>query len=185
MPARDPFAAIQAATRRHRAEHGCGAYTFEDGPGLAALAAKFRPGRIVELGTALGYTACCLAGGDPAAHVDTVEADAEHVRLARAQIAAAGLAHRITVHHGAFRDILPTLRPSYGMAFFDGFRPAPYMIEALRALLAEGGVLVCANLQHAKPENAATLEAELADPARWRELPAIEGGGTRVLVKKG
>jgi aryl-alcohol dehydrogenase-like predicted oxidoreductase len=41
-------------TRRHRADHGCGAYTFEDGPGLIALAATHRATRVLELGAALG-----------------------------------------------------------------------------------------------------------------------------------
>jgi hypothetical protein len=30
-----PLKLIQSMTRQHRADHGCGAYTFEDGPGLA------------------------------------------------------------------------------------------------------------------------------------------------------
>jgi hypothetical protein len=33
----DPFESIQSMTRRHRAAHGCGAYTFEDGPRSARL----------------------------------------------------------------------------------------------------------------------------------------------------
>ena len=69
--ARDPFQSLQDVTRIHRSEHGCGAYTFEDGTGLIDLSARIKPKRILELGTALGYTACCLASGSPEAHVDS------------------------------------------------------------------------------------------------------------------
>jgi predicted O-methyltransferase YrrM len=74
-----PFEFIQSMTRQHRADHGCGAYTFEDGPGLTALAATHRASRVLELGTALGYTGCCLAAAASNTHVDSIEMDTEHV----------------------------------------------------------------------------------------------------------
>ena len=90
----------------HRKVHGCEAYTFEDGPALTALSGWKRPQRVLELGTALGYTACCLAQGCVSARVDTVEGDATHVALAREEIARHALTHRITVHYGQFDEIL-------------------------------------------------------------------------------
>jgi len=84
----------------HRKVHGCEAYTFEDGPALTALSGWKQPHRVLELGTALGYSACCLAQGSASARVDTIEGDATHVTLAREQIARHALTHRITVHHG-------------------------------------------------------------------------------------
>ena len=102
MSARDPFRPIQDATRVHRREHGCGAYTFEDGAGLIDLSARFKPARILELGAALGYTACCLASGSPEARVDTIERDPIHVELARRNIEEANLSSRITVLAGNF-----------------------------------------------------------------------------------
>jgi len=180
----EPYAAIHAATRVHRANHGCGAYTFEDGPALRQLAARWKPKRILELGTALGYTACCLAGGSTSAQVDTIEADAEHVALARDQIERAGLSGRIAVHHGRFKNILATLKPEYDLAFFDGFAPDPFEIGVVRKLLARGGVLICANLQLASPSMARQLLDDLDDHARWQQEPLIEGGSTRVCIKR-
>ncbi len=86
----DPFAKIRTATNAHRARHGCGAYPYDNGPLLAALAAAANARRILELGTALGYTALSFASGAPDATVDTIERDPEHVQLARDNIAAAG-----------------------------------------------------------------------------------------------
>lgn len=179
----DPFADVQAATRQHRREHGCGAYTFEDGPALIRLADRYRPARILELGTALGYTACCMAHGSPDARVDTIEADAGHVELARAQISRHDLGARITVHHGRFDSVLETLQPVYSMAFFDGYTPTLDTVANMRRLLVDGGLLVCSNLQLGSGEEAARLATDLADSSRWQRRDPIENGATAVLVK--
>ena len=84
--AADPFAKVKAATDAHRARHGCGAYPYDNGPLLAALAAAANARRILELGTALGYTALSFASGAPDSTVDTIERDPEHVQLARDNI---------------------------------------------------------------------------------------------------
>jgi predicted O-methyltransferase YrrM len=144
----DPFAKIRNATNSHRAQHGCSAFPYSNGPLLAALAGAANARRILELGTALGYTALSFASGAPDATVDTIERDPEHVQLARENIAAAGLDHRITVHDGEFASVLPTLDPGYDVAFFDGGTPAPGLHKALRGLLRTGGTLITANLSH-------------------------------------
>jgi len=184
LAARDPFQSLQEATRIHRHEHGCGAYTFEDGMGLADLSTRLRPQRILELGTALGYTACCLASGSPGAHVDTIERDALHVELARRNIAAAGLAGRITVREGEFSQILPLLSPGYDFAFFDGFAPAASVLKQLADLLAPEGVLVCANLSLAPPRESRRIISMLNDPNSWRHIATIEAEATAVWQKR-
>ena len=132
--AADPFAKVKAATDAHRARHGCGAYPYDNGPLLAALAAAANARRILELGTALGYTALSFASGAPDSTVDTIERDPEHVQLARDNITAARLDHRITMHEGDFAAVLPTLDPGYDVAFFDGHTPSPALHKALRGL---------------------------------------------------
>lgn len=180
----DPFADLQAATRQHRAQHGCEAYTFEDGPALTRLVADTRPARVLELGTAIGYTACCLAQGWAGAQIDTVESDSEHVRLARMHIADRGLAARIRVHEGQFDSVLETRTAGYGLGFFDGFAPPLATLQRMHALLAEGGLLVCSNLQLARGPAAHSLAAYLADGARWARQAPIERGCTVVLAKR-
>src|SRR5262245_21219915 len=98
----DTFAHVREATLKHRAKHGCGAWPYDNGPLLSALAAAVQAKRILELGCALGYTSISFAHGAPKAKIDTVERDPEHVRLAREQIAKAGFDKRITVHEGDF-----------------------------------------------------------------------------------
>lgn len=177
----DPFADLHALTRAHRVEHRCGAHTFMDGPGLVALVRELKPARVLELGCALGYTACCLSEGGPQTRVDTIEGDAEHVALARASIAERGLADRITVFHGWFEEALARLPGPYDLAFFDGFAPSSEVVGAIADRLAADGVLVCANLGLAEGAERDRLMAALGDAGRWSKLGELEDGGTLVL----
>jgi predicted O-methyltransferase YrrM len=176
----DPFAAIRAGTDAHRARHGCRTYPFSEGPLLGVIAAASNARRIVELGTALGYTALWLASGAPEAHVDTIERDAEHVRIARAHVAAANYAGRITVHPGDFETVLPTLAPPYDMGFFDGYGPTLAYLDELTRLLRPRGVLVSTNLDVGR---GGEYRAALADPAQWLTSFAAENGRTAISIK--
>jgi predicted O-methyltransferase YrrM len=177
----DPFAKIRAATNAHRARHGCNAYPYENGPLLGTLAATANARRILELGTALGYTALSFAAGARDAIVDTVERDPEHVQLARDNIAAAAFDHRITVHEGDFASVLPTLDPGYDVAFFDGGTPVNALHKALRGLLRTGGTLITANLNHGGTAEA--VRKALFDGKSWRSALVDEDGETAISVK--
>ena len=177
----DPFAKIRTATNTHRARHGCNAYPYDNGPLLAALAGAANARRILELGTALGYTALSFASGSPGATVDTVERDPDHAQLARDNIAAAGMDHRITVHEGDFATVLPTLDPGYDVAFFDGNTPTPALHKTLRGLLRTGGTLITANLNHRSTADA--VRKALFDGKSWRSAFVDEDGETAISVK--
>lgn len=162
----EPFASIREATLKHRAEHGCGAYPYSNGALLSALAAAANARRILELGTALGYTALCFAHGAPHAVVDTIEREPDHVRLARENITASGLDGHVVVHEGEFGEVLPTLDPGFDIAFFDGFTPTPAILKSLRQILRARGMLISANLTHdGKPVEA--YRAALLDRKKW------------------
>ncbi len=66
--------------------------------------------KVVEVGTLIGYSAINMARALPAdGHVWSVEFEPRHAEVARGNIAAAGLAEKISVHVGAGTDVLPTL----------------------------------------------------------------------------
>jgi predicted O-methyltransferase YrrM len=177
----DPFAEIRKATSQHQARHGCGTYPYRNGPLLGVLAAAAHARRIVELGTALGYTALSFAHGAPDSTIDTIERDPDHARLARDNIAAAALDHRITVHEGDFSAVLPTLDPGYDLAFFDGHSPVPTLHAAVRNLLRTGGVLITANLNHGGTADA--VYKALFDGKSWRSALVDAEGETAISVK--
>lgn len=182
--AADLFGTIRIATDRHRAEHGCWAYPHPDGRVLGVLAAATRAARILELGTALGYTALWLAHGASAAQVDTLERDPQHVALARAAIEQAGYSARIQIHEGDFAMRLPTLSPGYDVAFFDGYAPTLADLAALRRLLRPGGLLISANQQLGGAETA-NYRLQLLDSRHWLSAPLGDGSDMALSVKLG
>jgi len=177
----DPFAQVRTATLAHRAQHGCGTWPYGNGALLSTLAAAVDARRILELGTALGYTSLSFAHGAPKARIDTVERDGEHVRLARKHIAAAGLDGRVVVHEGDFGNVLPKLEPGYDLSFFDGHTPVPKLHAELHRLLRPRGVLVTANLNHGGTADA-VCEA-LLDARAWLTAFVDEDRETAISIK--
>ncbi|MER5966341.1 class I SAM-dependent methyltransferase [Streptomyces sp. NPDC002057] len=168
----DPFADVQRATRLHRRRHRCGAYAYADGALPATVAAAVGARRIVEVGTALGYTALSMAHAVPGARVDTIEADPDHVRLARGETDRYDCGARIEVLPGRAEQILPTLEAgAYDLALFDGFTPTLPLVHALGRLLRVGGTLLVGNLVLGPP---AEVTDHLADPVHWRTCPLGE-----------
>lgn len=176
----DFFAAVREATLTHRAQHGCGAYPYDNGALLGTLAAAANARRVLELGTALGYTALWIAKGAPQAVIDTIERDAEHVRLSRAQVEAHGMAGHIVVHEGEFAAVMHTLDPGYDVAFFDGFTPARPLLKEIRRLLRARGLLISANLTH---NGAEAYLAALQDKKTWLTAFVDEEHETALSIK--
>jgi predicted O-methyltransferase YrrM len=179
----DPFAAVRDATNAHRAQHGCGTYPYANGPLLSALAAAANARRILELGTAIGYTALSFARGAPDAVIDTIERDPEHVHLARENVASHDLTGHIVVHEGDFESVMKRLDAGYDVAFFDGFTPTPPLLKQMRALLRAGGLLISANLNHGGKEIDRYL-ANLFDEDEWLTAFVDKDKETAISIKQ-
>jgi len=81
-----------------------------DGRLLALLLKLIDARKVVEVGTLVGYSALQMLRAMPAGgHLWTIEFEARHAELARANLAAAGVGDRVTVLHGAGVDVLPGL----------------------------------------------------------------------------
>lgn len=66
--------------------------------------------KVVEVGTLVGYSAIRIARAlAPGGHLWSIEYEPRHAEVARANIAAAGFADRVTVVVGAGVAVLPTL----------------------------------------------------------------------------
>lgn len=75
---------------------------------------------ILELGTLAGYSTIWLGRAlPPDGHLVTLEANAKHADVARANIAAAGLADRVQVRVGAALDLLPEVSGPFDLIFID------------------------------------------------------------------
>ena len=111
--------------------------------------------RILEVGTLGGYSTIWLARALPAdGELVTLELEPHHAGVARANLAAAGMASRVTVVTGPAIDSLATLKEPFDFIFIDADKPSnvAYLREALRLshpgtaivvdnVVREGGVL--------------------------------------------
>jgi caffeoyl-CoA O-methyltransferase len=78
--------------------------------------------KVVEVGTLVGYSAIHMARAlRPGGHLWTIEYEAKHAEVARANLARAGVGDRATVVVGAGRDMLPTLegKGPFDVVFID------------------------------------------------------------------
>lgn len=84
--------------------------TPSQGKFLMLLAQMQGARRILEIGTLGGYSTIWLARAlPPGGHLITLEADANHARIARANIARAGLTRLVELRLGRALDTLPML----------------------------------------------------------------------------
>ena len=79
-----------------------------------------KPKRILEIGTAVGYSASMFAKStDEDCIIDTIEIDEERAKEAEENIKKIGVAERINIMVGNAVDILPTLTSTYDIVFID------------------------------------------------------------------
>jgi predicted O-methyltransferase YrrM len=156
-----PEDAVLAAGRQRAGEVGCVPILPGGGAALRFVAAVLGARAVVEVGTGTGVSGVWLLRGMTEDGVlTTVEAEAEHLRLARQTFADEGVpAGRTRTILGSALDVLPRLADSaYDIVFCDGDKReyADYLAEAHR-LLRAGGVVAFDN---------ALWHDRVADPAQ-------------------
>jgi len=120
----------------------------EVGALLRVLATAIGARRILEIGTAIGYSGIWLAGAlPPNGMLLTMESNQERARRARENFVRAGLAARANVIVGDARRNLAKVAGPFDLIFQDGDKQlySP-MLERLIALLRPGGLLVTDNV---------------------------------------
>jgi predicted O-methyltransferase YrrM len=112
---------------------------------LDLLTRALRPTRILEIGTGLGYSACVLgrAAREYGGMVQTIEIDEQIHAVAKANVAAAGLAGTVEVILGDAKQVLARLPDPFGVILQDGAKEDYLpMLAPLVDRLAPGGILV-------------------------------------------
>ena len=109
---------------------------------------KEKPKRILELGTATGYSSICFSSIlNNDVYIDTIELDEQRANEAIDNIKQMGLENSINVIKGNAVDVLPTLNEKYDIFFIDaakGKYPI-FLKEALR-LSQKGSIILADNI---------------------------------------
>ena len=107
-----------------------------------------RPARILEVGTAVGFSAILMAEYNPIpCEITTIENYEKRIPIAKQNFVRAGKEKQITLLEGDAADILKELREPFDFIFMDAAKGQyiHFMPEVMR-LLAPGGILVSDNV---------------------------------------
>lgn len=120
----------------------------ETGAFLKTLVAAKQPKAILEVGTAVGYSALLMAQRMPAdCHITTIEKYEPRIPIAKENFRRAGMEDRITLLEGDAEEILNGLKGPYDFIFMDAAKGQYiHWLPVILRLLAPGGVLISDNV---------------------------------------
>lgn len=115
---------------------------------LKVLLEMKRPKKILEVGTAIGFSALLMSEHvDEDCHITTIEKYEPRIPIAKENFKRAGKEHQITLLEGDATDFLKTLEGPYDFIFMDAAKGQyiHFLPDILR-LLSTGGVLLSDNV---------------------------------------
>ena len=173
--------------------------SWETGRLLAVLCRVLDP-RVLEVGTAIGYSTLHMAEQLERGRVVTLERDPERVRQARGYLETGGVADRVEVVEGDARETIESLEGPFDLLFVDGTKTEyREYVRLAEPRLSERALLVVDNvLMHgevALPEGTDTfwgedslrsareLSAELVGSSGWLASVLPVGDGVAVAAR--
>lgn len=106
------------------------------------------PQKILEIGTAVGYSAMCFSEFlKEKGLIDTIERDEERVKQAIENIKKVGVEEKIKIYQGDAVEILPTLNEKYDMVFIDAAKGKyPFFLKEALRMLNKDGIIFADNI---------------------------------------
>ena len=120
----------------------------EVGRFLEQIGRAIRARRVLEVGTAIGYSTVCLARGvEKDGKVVTIDVDAARQATAREHLEQEGLASRVEFVLEPALQSIPKLKETFDLLFLDAIKEEYRgYLEAALPKLRTGGIVVCDNL---------------------------------------
>ncbi len=115
---------------------------------IANILAQMEPKKILEIGTAVGYSAICFSSYLASnGRIDTIERDSVRVSEARENIKKAEVEDKIQIYEGDAVEILPTLQEQYDVVFIDAAKGKyPFFLQESLRMIKPGGTIIADNV---------------------------------------
>ncbi len=162
LPPRD---AIATEIERWSAEHDVPSSRPELGRLLEAVAAIEPAGRVLEIGTGIGYGTLHLARGAREGRVVSIDVDAGRQSQARSFLERAGVAERVELLTGPALELLPRLEGLFSLVFLDALK-GEYrrQLDMVLDRMPVGGRILVDNLLWSGKIADPALRPEAGDP---------------------
>ena len=137
---------------------------------LEVLLLMKKPMRVLEVGTAVGFSALLMSGYLPeGGHITTIENYEKRIPIARENFRRAGKEDKITLIEGDATEVLAEMEGTYDFIFMDAAKGQyiHYLPNVLR-LLSDGGCLVSDNVM----QDGDIIESRFAVERRNRTIHA-------------
>lgn len=129
-------------------EHGVPIVQEETGKFLEFMVDMKKPLKILELGTAIGFSSILMyeaAGTEP--EIVTIERDPKMIELAKVNLERFNLQHKIKIMEGDCLEILENLDESFDLIFMDaGKGHYNHFLPHCLRLLKEDGIIIADNV---------------------------------------
>ena len=108
----------------------------------------FKPNRVLEIGTAVGYSAICFSEFlSENGTIDTIEREHDRVIEARENIKKAEVEDKINIIEGDAVEVLPTLNNKYDVIFIDASKGKyPFFLKESLRMIATSGIIFADNV---------------------------------------
>ena len=115
---------------------------------IAKYLKEIKPKKILEIGTAVGYSAICFSEFlEKDGKIDTIEREKERVNEANENIKKAGVEEKIHIYEGDAVEILPTLNEKYDVVFIDAAKGKyPFFLKEALRMIKPNGVILADNI---------------------------------------
>ena len=114
---------------------------------LTTLIRMNRPKRILEVGAAVGFSACLMASVARDANIVTIENYEPRIPIANNNIKNMGFENRITLIEGDATEVLPTLDGPFDFVFMDAAKGQYINFwPEIKRLTKDGGIIVTDNV---------------------------------------